>query len=193
MTDMTAKEKAKAILNLTFDNVRKGDFSNKHAMVDVYLDGKFISTYQWNPFWKMDTKDLMKSLKTNKSLYLGWRNKEIADLLGYHNESAEISLSLWQGKRWGKRLVEKDDKKLTEVIFKYAEIKMPDAYDVESALVSDASCIESSLDFKDFCWSFGYSDDSIKAKEIYNQCKDILVRLIQTGKYDELKKLHEED
>lgn len=191
MTNTTAK--TKAILNLTFDNLRKGDFSDKHAMIDVYLDGKFISTYQWNPFWKMDTKDLMKALKINKSLYAGWRNKEITDLLGYHNHSAEISLSLWQGKRWGKALCKKDDEKVTEIIFKYAEIKMPDAYDVESCLVSDATCAENCLDFDDFCWQMGYDTDSRKAHKIYSECKDILVRLIQTGKYEELKKLHEEN
>ena len=136
---------------------------------------------------------MLKALKYHRSVAYGWRNREVEGVLGVDHKTAEKKIAIWQGKTWGKKLTDSFDKKLTEIIFKYAEIEMPDAYDVESALVSDASCIESSLDFKDFCWSFGYSDDSIKAKEIYNQCKDILVRLIQTGKYDELKKLHEED
>lgn len=192
MTDMTANAKAKAILNLTFDNVRKGDFSDRHAMVDVYLDGKFISTYQWNPFWKMKTEDLAKALKFKGGFC---PNRDVESVLGTHYASGFQNLAVWQGKHWNRSLKESYDKLVTELIFKHvlSKIEMPDVYDVESCLVSDAGCIESSLDFKDFCWSFGYSDDSIKAKEIYNQCKDILVRLIQTGKYDELKKLHEED
>ena len=129
---MTEEKKTK--LNLTFDNVRKGDFSEKHAMVDVYLDGKFISTYQWNPFWNMDTKELMKALKYNRSVAYGWRNREVEGLLGIDHRTAENNIAIWQGKKWGKKLTDSFDKKLTELIFKYAEIENPKAYDVESAL-----------------------------------------------------------
>lgn len=191
---MTEEKKTK--LNLTFDNVRKGDFSEKHAMVDVYLDGNFISTYQWNPFWNMDTKELMKALKYNRSVAYGWRNREVEGLLGIDHRTAENSIAIWQGKKWGKKLTDSFDKKLTELIFKYAEIEKPKVYDVESALVRDAECFESSRDFKDFCWEFGYDTDSRKAERAYNDCKNIfcdLIKTVGTDGFQELKETHYED
>lgn len=191
---MTEEKKTK--LNLTFDNVRKGDFSEKHAMVDVYLDGKFISTYQWNPFWNMDTKELMKALKYNRSVAYGWRNREVEGLLGIDHRTAENNIAIWQGKKWGKRLTENFDKKLSDLVFKYAEIEMPKVYDVESALVRDAECFESSRNFEDFCWEFGYDVDSRKAEKAYNACKDIfcdLIKTVGTDGFQELKETHYED
>lgn len=183
-------------LNLTFNNLRRGEFSKRHAMVDVYLDGKFISTYQWNPFLNMDTDKLMKALKYNRCVANGWRNREVEDILGVDPKSAEINLAIWQGKRWGKRLTEKFDKKLSDLIFKYAEIEMPKDYDVESALVRDAELFESSRDFEDFCWELGCNTDSRKAERDYNECQNIFCRIIKTvgmNGFQELKETHYED
>ena len=189
-------EEKKATLNLTFDNIRRGNFSDKHAMVDVYLDGKFISTYQWNPFWKLDTKDLMKTLKYNRCVANGWRNRDVEGVLGVDQKSAEINLAIWQGKKWGKKLSESYDKKITDIMFKYFSIEAPDPYDVESCLINDAYCITYCKDFEDFCAEMDYDTDSKKADEIYNKCKDIFVSLIQnigSTKLEELHELHIDD
>lgn len=188
---MTEEKKTK--LNLTFKNIRKGDFSDRHAMVDVYLDGNFISTYQWNPFWSMKTEDLAKLLKFRGGFCF---NRDVEGLLGTDYASGFQNLAIWQGKKWGKRLPEKFDKKLSDIIFKYANIEMPKVYDVESALVRDAECFESSRNFEDFCWEFGYDVDSRKAEKAYNACKDIFCDLIKTVGMDgfqELKETHYED
>lgn len=189
---MTEEKKTK--LNLTFDNVRRGDFSDRHAMVDVYLDGKFISTYQWNPFYKLEAKEVAKRLG-NKGGYT-WANREIEGVMGTHYPSALNNITVWQGKKWGKRLLENYDKKVTDIMFKYCKIDLPDAYDVEYALVRDAECFESARDFEDFCWEFGYDTDSRKAERAYNDCKNIfcdLIKTVGTDGFQELKEVHYED
>lgn len=82
---------------------------------------------------------------------------------------------------------------MTKEIWSEIEPVYPDLYDVESALVSDAQCIESSITFEDFCDDLGYSKDSIRALKIYAACQEIYGLLIRSGKWDELKTLHEND
>lgn len=48
------------MLNLEFKNLTNGDLSEHHVKVDVYLEGVFISSYQWNPFYSMNTKEKIK-------------------------------------------------------------------------------------------------------------------------------------
>jgi hypothetical protein len=58
--------------------------------------------------------------------------------------------------------------------------KEPTSYDVLYCVLGDASTIENTRGFRDWCSDLGYDEDSRKAEKIYKQC------LSQTAK---LKKL----
>ena len=197
----------KAILNLEVKNFRKANekdgqgWSKYHAECDVFLDGEFITTYKWNPgfyrvqFPKTDrdrtyTRDWAK--KTQENL-----RKVVIYLCGkYGIKNAEKYYGIWlrTGKYWNAKFADESvDKRITDEIWEHIEPVYPDLYNVESALVRDAQCIESSLDFKDFCDNFGYSDDSMNALKIYAECQKIYALLVRSGKWKDLEILHEED
>lgn len=68
---------------------------------------------------------------------------------------------------------------------------MPEIYEVEGCLISDAVCYLESIDFDDFCANFGYSNDSIKAQKIYENCEQIYLKLIKSIGVEEFKRLQE--
>ena len=195
-------ENKKAILNLEVKNFRKANekdgqgWSKYHAECDVFLDGEFICTYKWNPGFN--------HVQFPRSVYdRSWIKKCPEFLQGVvdylfrkYRKKAEKYYGIWlgTGKYWNTKFADESaDKSITDEIWEHIEPVYPDLYDVESALVSDAQCIESSLDFKDFCDNFGYGDDSITAFKIYTECQKTYGLLIRSGKWKELKVLHEED
>lgn len=210
-TNINANENAekKPILNLEVNNFRKatnrdkdGDkWSRFHAECDVYLNGQFITTYKWNPgfydvhFPKNDRdRFYIRDWAKKTPSYLRKVVLYLCDKYG--TKQAEKTFGIWlgTGRFWNTKFVDDSDyDKLTKETWKNIEPVYPDLYDVESALVSDARCIESSITFEDFCYELGYSSDSIKALKIYAACQETYGLLIRSGKWDELKVLHEED
>ena len=72
----------------------------------------------------------------------------------------------------------------------------PDLYDVESCFVSDARCVADGISFEEFCREFGYEiwgENRARYYQIYNACVDTYWALKKTGKWEELKALHEND
>lgn len=57
-----------------------------------------------------------------------------------------------------------------------APIEAPELADVFYSLLSDASAIDC-RDFSDWCDEYGFSDDSIKARESYDACLQIALKL----------------
>jgi hypothetical protein len=60
---------------------------------------------------------------------------------------------------------------------KYLKERVPVVDDVVASLLCDASCYESASSFKDFCGSFDYSTDSIKARDTYFACRETAKRI----------------
>lgn len=58
---------------------------------------------------------------------------------------------------------------------------LPRFIPVLSCLVSDAGIASSGESFADFCGNFGYSDDSIKAKAIFDSCRETWSDLLHMG------------
>lgn len=172
------------MLNLEFKNLTSGNFSEHHVKIDVYLNGVFISSYQWNPFYRMDTDKKMK-------------DREIFYFLNsrYPGMSKKM-FDIFCGKVWGESLIDSAVKEIKSFFIEKNKIEMPSPYDVEGCLVTDATCYIESVDFDDFCANLGYSNDSIKAQKIYNDCEQIYLKLIKnigTEEFDRLRKVHAED
>lgn len=204
--------------NLTVKNFRKSDnkdLSNHHYMVDVYLGGKLITQYHYNPMVKifqLGDKFKLKEPVTHGNAYYGIQMYDaklyfILEVLKYFRSKFHRDWPIEKIKEWVNPFRWHGNTKLVDIVQQdldatvdhvlttnknLAEILMPDLKDVEYSLVSDAECAESSLDFDDFCDNFGYSNDSRKAEKIYNACKDILVLLINTGKYEEMKEVYQD-
>ena len=60
---------------------------------------------------------------------------------------------------------------------------------VMHSFLTDAEAID--MSFKDWCDTFGYSDDSLKALDVYRQCCDIAVQLRKVFSRDDLHKMRE--
>ena len=174
----------KAMLNLTLDNLRAGDISENHCKVDILYNGKKVSEYQWNPFYFMDIDKMFKDVAAVRKLkiILGWESAVLT----------KENLKLAFGQVWRGDLKQPLKGKLLNAA-REAYKPWPDVYDVESALVLDATSFEESSDFEDFCDIFGYDSDSKKAEGIYNACKDTFLFLVRNSDWDKLKKLHAED
>lgn len=197
----------KPILNLEVNNFRKADsrdgneWSRFHAECDVYLNGKFITTYKWNPgFYNVhfpkDDRDRFYIRDWAKKTSSHLRKVVLYLCDKYGTKQAEKTFGIWlgTGRYWNTKFTDDSSyDKLTKEIWSEIEPVYPDLYDVESALVSDAQCIESSITFEDFCDDLGYSKDSIRALKIYAACQETYGLLIRSGKWDELKTLHEND
>lgn len=167
------------MLNLEFKNLTNGNFSEHHVKVDVYLDGVFISNYQWNPFYSMNTEDKIK-------------DKEIYSLFSRRYPGmAKRMFNVFCGKVWGKTLLSSSIKEIKDFFIEKNKIEMPEIYEVEGCLISDAVCYLESIDFDDFCANFGYSNDSIKAQKIYENCEQIYLKLIKSIGVEEFKRLQE--
>lgn len=162
------------MLNLTIKNPRQGTFTKYHVMVDVELNGKFISTYECNPFYQLDTK----GETFNQLVNAVYRSNP-----KYDTGTATRLLKIFCGKEWGKDLYDDTVKSFMDVILKTLKDKVLDLIDlkdVERCLFNDAECFEFSSDFEDFCANLGYDTDSIKASKIYEACKEIYLKLVQT-------------
>lgn len=161
------------MLNLTIKNPRQGTFTNKHIMVDVELNGKFISTYECNPFYQMDTKGEIFNQIVNA---ISRSNSK------YDTGTAASLFKIYCGMEWGKDLYDDTVKSFMDIILKTLKDKilgLIDLKDVERCLFNDAECFESSSDFEDFCFNLGYDADSIKALKAYESCKEIYLKLVQ--------------
>lgn len=169
------------MLNLEFKNLTNGDLSEHHVKVDVYLEGVFISSYQWNPFYSMNTKEKIK----DREIYFFFSQRYPGTGM------ARKMLNIFCGQVWGKTLSSSATKEIKDFFIKKNKIEMPEVYEVEGCLISDAACYIESIDFDDFCSNFGYSNDSIKAQKIYKDCEQIYLKLIKRIGSEEFKKLQE--
>lgn len=167
------------MLNLEFKNLTNGDLSEYHVKVDVYLDGFFISNYQWNPFYRMNTEEKIKDREIYSFFSLRYPGM------------AKKMFDIFCGKVWAKSLYDDKIKEIKDFFIKKNKIEMPETYKVEGCLISDATCYIESIDFDDFCSNFGYSNDSIKAQKIYKDCEQIYLKLIKRIGSEEFKKLQE--
>lgn len=162
------------MLNLTIKNPRPGTFTNKHIMVDVELNGKFISTYECNPLYQ---------LKAGGKTF-----NQLVDAISRSNSKYDIGTAarlfkIYCGMEWGKDLYDDTVKSFMDIILKILKDKILDLIDlkdVERCLFNDAECFESSSDFEDFCLNLDYDTDSIKALKVYEGCKEIYLKLVQT-------------
>lgn len=162
------------MLNLTIKNPRQGTFTNKHIMVDVELNGKFISTYECNPFYQLKAggktfNQLVDAISRSNSKY--------------DTGTAARLFKIYCGMEWGKDLYDDTKEFFMGVILKTLKDKILDLIDlkdVERCLFNDAECFESSSDFEDFCLNLDYDTDSIKALKVYESCKEIYLKLVQT-------------
>jgi hypothetical protein len=71
----------------------------------------------------------------------------------------------------------KDPRTFRKELQEWESARVPNLPDVLHSLMSDASCYDSARDFKDFCYDFGYSDDSIRARDIYLACGETSKRI----------------
>lgn len=194
----------KAILNLELKNFRKSNrnwATAQHAECDVFLDGNFITSYTWNPFFfaKMDFKNVktyMRSFSYKKTFDRDDFLKNVFDsfIIKYGTKAEEI-WDLWTGRKlfkYNKKLTKETYDSVTKKVWENVLPVYPDPYDVESGLVSDAKCVEG-YTFEEFCDNLGYSSDSIKAVQVYADCQRILNLLVRTEKYLELCELHADD
>lgn len=58
-----------------------------------------------------------------------------------------------------------------------AHCKEPTAGDVLSCLVMDATGVENSTSFEDWCSDYGYDSDSRKTLKTYKACKKVVVKV----------------
>lgn len=72
----------------------------------------------------------------------------------------------------------------------------PDLYDIESCFVRDAECVADGKSFEEFCREFGYDiwgTNRARYYQTYSDCVDTYWILKNTRKWEDLKKLHEND
>lgn len=195
-----------ALLPIEVRNNRKGTFTKYHRMVDVYINGKFISTYEYNPFAFKKGKDIVsEKLKfSNLIAYrLGKANRlcccALSAMFSYSGYSLSYVIDVWLGNTKTEFYDDTMDK-LTNIMHdnfdSYSDkVCAPDPYDIESCLVSDAQCAMEAADFDDFCANLGYDTDSRKAFDIYNACKETAFKLSSAAgnKFCKLMKYHEKD
>lgn len=162
------------MLNLTIKNLRQGTFTKNHVMVDVELNGKFISTYECNPLYQLDTEGETFNLIVNAISRSSSK---------YDAGTARYLLEIYCGKHWNKDLYDNTKEIFMKIILEKLKDKvlgLIDLKDVERCLFNDAECFEFSSDFEDFCFNFGLDTDSIKALKVYEGCKEIYLKLVQT-------------
>jgi hypothetical protein len=80
-------------------------------------------------------------------------------------------------------------KKAPKATFLEDRPKVPENADIMYSLTRDAEA--ANMSFRDWCADFGYSDDSLKALEIYRACCDIGVELMKVFTRDELATMRE--
>lgn len=96
--------------------------------------------------------------------------------------------SCWNGKQRVKTNDEKEFKRLGGLAYctPNKDFKEPTAYDVLTCLVK-----EDFKDLKDFCDTFGYDTDSIKANEVYKGVKEEYYKVCMLWNEEELDVLRE--
>lgn len=101
----------------------------------------------------------------------------------YDAGTARYLLEIYCGKHWNKDLYDNTKEIFMKIILEKLKDKvlgLIDLKDVERCLFNDAECFEFSSDFEDFCFNFGLDTDSIKALKVYEGCKEIYLKLVQT-------------
>lgn len=74
----------------------------------------------------------------------------------------------------------------------YTEAIPPTLEDVVYSLVSDAGIVAYSSTFDEFCDDFGYSNDSISAKQCYDSSCETHRKLLISGDFEKLQELFED-
>lgn len=64
-----------------------------------------------------------------------------------------------------------------QIEFESISVMYPSGYDIIYNVVSDARSGRNCETFNDFCDEYGFSNDSIKALKIYEECKEINIKL----------------
>lgn len=151
-----------------------------HVDCDIFVNDEFVTTYTYNPWWKIEDKKLIKKLS-------GWGAYD-------HNYNLFFGQHIF-----GRKLADWAVKKIRDEILKNLEGKFPAEIQPERADVIDCLVCESeALDysFQDWCDNCEYDSDSISALETYNECCKMGRKLIKMGIWNEIKteceKLREE-
>lgn len=64
-----------------------------------------------------------------------------------------------------------------QIEFECISSMYPSGYDLVYNVVSDAQSCENCVTFNDFCDEYGLSNDSIKALKVYEECKEMKIKL----------------
>lgn len=102
----------------------------------------------------------------------------------------EALRAVW-AKRGNRRLIAEDEAKAAAGLA-YVQKVAPTLDSVLGSLLSDGSCHFDGERFEDWCSNYGYSDDSIKAKDIFDTCEAIgkdLRRAFSLAEIEELREL----
>ncbi|MCY8549330.1 hypothetical protein MOD25_05370 [Bacillus haynesii] len=99
----------------------------------------------------------------------------------------------WQRKTNHYRVIIGHNNKIIEVPFFTGQgwNREPDLKDVLFSLFMDAGGYKNALDFSDWCANYGYNDDSINAKKIYDTCGKIYEKLESMFNEKEYEQLSE--
>lgn len=61
------------------------------------------------------------------------------------------------------------------------EAEPPTLVEVIASLVCDANCVRGGQSFAEFCSDFGYSTDSVRAREAFDACRDTWAAMVRFG------------
>lgn len=186
------------MLNFEFKNIRIpttgwGATSTHHVVCDVFLNGKFITSYTYNPWFY--AKHIVNSPDFYKT-YLCFGEKSNGytvpkDCLVIRERVEAVKTFL--GRNLGKILKDSDSIKIRNKLMQsfngFPDFLKPDVDGLIEGLVSD--CDSGCGTFSDFCSNLGYDEDSRKALDIYLACQKISDRLNGLGVMEELRKEYE--
>lgn len=183
------------MLNFEFKNIRIpitgwGATSTCHVVCDVFLNGKFITDYTYNPWVNakhiVNSPDFYKTFLCFGKKSNGYTAPKDCLVIREHVNAVKTFL----GRNWGKSLKDSDSieirKKLMDSFSGFPDFLKPNVDGLIECLVSD--CDLGCGTFSDFCSNLGYDEDSRKAFDIYLACQKISDRLTGLGVMEELRK-----
>lgn len=176
-----------------------------HVDCDIFVGEDFITTYTYNPWFKIETKFKNESRGwVDRQTTVRFKTGEVrAD--GKPCTNAVIinecpnTTAMFFGQHWGRGLTDEAAKRIRDEILeglggKFPLEIQPDYESVVDCLVVDSNALD--YPFQDWCDDFGYDSDSISALETYNECCKMGRKLIKMGIWNEIKteceKLREE-
>lgn len=145
-----------------------------HALRDITIKSEFLQAVEPSKEWNC------YSAKYRVSLF--YKDREILSSeysMGEGHFKVKEYLASWHSKS-----------KLHAMQI-LATKKQPTIYDVMYSFLSDGEVYFQAMTFDDFCDSFGYANDSIKAKKMYDACMDHGLKIARAIPEEQLKELKE--